>query len=223
MRWILRFEEQFTIARLRNDISLTENWCHSICRKGDTPAHLLRYGVSVVEPFYSPRASAFFENDDIENYLKVFYHQLASGVSHRTLTPAENRYGVWNLPWADSEYHKMLLRMLVFEQGDTLCLLKAVPRRWLEQGKQIHVKNQPTSFGTLSFSVSSKLQDGIIELTLEPPGRRCPKEITIRFRHPAQKPINNVKIDGVKWEHFEGDKVILNPPYNKTLKLQVYF
>jgi len=223
MRWILQFEEQFTVSRLRNDISLTENWCHSICRKGDTPAHLLRYGVSVVEPFYSPRASAFFDNDDIENYLKVFYHQLASGVSHRTLTPAENRYGVWHLPWADGEYHKMLLRMLVFEQGDTLCLLKAIPRRWLEQGNRILVKNQPTSFGTLSFSVSSKLQDGIIEMTLEPPGRRCPKEITIRFRHPAQKPISSVKINGVKWEHFEGDKVILDAPYNKTLKLRVCF
>jgi hypothetical protein len=223
MRWILQFEEQFTVAPLRSDISLTENWCHSIRRKGDTPAHLLRCGVSVIEPFYSPRASAFFENDDIENYLKVFYHQLASGVSHRTLTPAENRYGVWNLPWADSEYHKMLLRMLVFEKGDTLCLLKAVPRRWLEQGNRILVKNQPTSFGTISFSTQSKLRDGIIEMTLEPPQQRCPKQIIIRFRHPDQKPVSGVKINDAKWERFEGDKVILNEPYDKTLKLQVYF
>ncbi len=223
MRWILRFEEKFTVAHLRNDISLTENWCHSICRKGNTPAHLLRYGVSVVEPFYSPRAAAFFENDDIENYLKVFYHQLASGVSHRTLTPAENRYGVWNLPWADSEYHRMLLRMLVFEQGDTLCLLKGIPRRWLERGNHIRVKNQPTSFGTLSFSLSSKLQDKLIEMTLAPPERRYPKEIKIRFRHPAQNLISNVKINGVKWEHFEKDTIILHAPYDKTLNLQVYF
>ena len=117
----------------------------------------------------------------------------------------------------------MLLRMLVFEQGDTLCLLKGVPRRWLEQGNRILVKNQPTSFGTLSFSLSSKLQDKLIEITLEPPERRYPKEITIRFRHPAQKPISSVRINGVKWEHFEGDKIILNAPYDKTLRMQIYF
>lgn len=223
MRWILQFEDDFTVAHLRSDISVNENWCYSICHKGDTPAHLLRYGVSVVEPFYSPRATAFFENDDIENYLKVFYHQLASGVSRRTLTPVENRYGVWNLPWADGEYHRMLLRMLVYEKGDTLCLLKAVPRRWLEHGKQIHVKNQPTSFGKLSFLLSSKLQDGFIEMTLEPPRRPGPKQITIRFRHPAQKPVKSVKINGEKWKHFEADTVILKEPFDKILKIRVYF
>lgn len=223
IRWILQFEEHYTLAHLRNEISLTENWCHSIRYKGDTPAHLLRHGVSVVEPFYAPRSAAFLENDDIQNYLNVFYHQLASAVSHRTLTPIENRYGVWGLPWADAEFHKMLLRMLVFEQADALYLLKAIPRRWLEAGKQIHVKNQPTSFGSMSFSVFSKLHDETIEMTLKPPQRSEPKKIAIRFRHPDQKLIRSVKINGVKWEHFEKDKVILHKPYDKVLKLQVFF
>lgn len=222
-RWILAFEEKFTVARLRSDISLTENWCFSIQHPGDHPAHLLRYGVSVVEPFYSPRSTLFLETDDIENYIKVFYHQLAAGLSHHTLTTAENRYGVWGLAWADAEFHRMLLRMLVIEQEDSLCLLKAIPRCWLEDGKIIEVKNQPTSFGVLNFSVLSKLQNDIIEMDLEPPVRSVPKKITVRFHHPAQRDIRKVHINGVPREHFEKDMVVLDGPYEKKLNLQIYF
>ncbi|NQU84346.1 MAG: hypothetical protein HQ541_01165, partial [Mariniphaga sp.] len=195
IKWILQFENQYTVANLQNEISLTENWVHSIKNEGDTPAHLLLNGVSTVEPFYAPRTAAFIANDDVDRYLEVFYNQLASAVSHRTLTPIENRYGVWNMPWADGEFHKMLLRMLVYEQDKNLVLMKAIPRRWLENGKQIQIKNQPTSFGKLSYSVSSQIEKGYIKMTLEPPKRTLPENLIIRFRHPEKKTIKKVLIN----------------------------
>lgn len=223
MRWILQFEEQYPVARLRNEISVTENWCHSIRYPGDRPAYLLRHGVSVIEPFYSPRATAFLDNDESERYLEVFYHQMASAVSQSTLTPVENRHGVWHLPWADGEFHTMLLRMLVYEQDDTLFLLRAIPRRWLEAGKEIHVQKQPTSFGVVGFAVSSELQEDRIEMNLRPPQQAAPKKIIIRFRHPDKKQIKEVIRNGKPWGYFEGDQVVLYPSYAKAIRLKVYF
>ncbi|MGW8315033.1 MAG: hypothetical protein ACWGNV_05485, partial [Bacteroidales bacterium] len=125
-RWIFQFESQYAVAMLDHPISLTENWVSSIKLEGDHPATLLQEGVSTVEPFYAPRSTLFLENDQIREYIHLFYHQLAAGVSHRNLAPCENRFGVWHMPWADGEFHRMLLRMLVDEEAESLILLRAI-------------------------------------------------------------------------------------------------
>jgi hypothetical protein len=221
--WILRFESEYPVAALAHPVSLTENWVKSIRLRGNVPAHLLHHGVSTVEPFYSPRSTLFLERDETGKYLEVFYHQLASGVSHRNLSPCENRYGVWHLPWADGEFHRMLLRMLVYEQGDTLILLKAIPRRWLEEGREIRVTRQPTGFGAIGFDVRSQPESGFIEMTLHGPGRPVPGGIRIRFRHPLGYPIARVELNGESTEDFSGEYLYLDHPVKGDTRIKVFF
>jgi hypothetical protein len=191
--------------------------------EGDVKAHLLHHGISTVEPFYSPRSTLFLENDCVEDYLNVFYNQLAAGVSHKNLSPCENRYGVWFLPWADAEYQRMLLRMLVYQQDDKLILLKAIPGCWLDNGEQIYVKNQPTEYGVISFQVRSNLKDGIIEMTLDKPEEPVPGGIDIRFRHPQGRKIRTVEIDGQSWDDFHDDYVYLKNRSEKIVRIKVCF
>lgn len=221
--WILNFESKYQIALLHNEISLTENWVHSIRNKGNVPAYLLHHSISTIEPFYSPRSTMFFKNDQIEEYVNLFYHQLAAGVSHKNLSPCENRYGVWFLPWADAEFHRMLLRMLVYQEGDKLILLKAIPRRWLNDGEQITVENQPTEYGVISFKIKSYLKKGFIEMTLEKPEKPVAGGIYIRFRHPQGNKIHAVEIDGETWDNFEEDYVYLKNSGKKIVRIKVLF
>ena len=221
--WILRFESGYPVAVLDHPISLSENWVASIRQAGAMPVHLLHHGISTVEPFYSPRSTLFLENDDIANYLDVFYNQLASGVSHRNLSPCENRYGVWHMPWADGEFHRMLLRMLVYRQKDHLVLLKAIPGRWLEEGNEIRVAKQPTEHGIIDFKVKSHLKDGYIEMILHTPEKPVPGGIHIRFRHPMGQPIVSVELDGESSDDFNEEYVYLNSPLKKTARLKVWY
>jgi hypothetical protein len=221
--WILRFEEKYTVANLANEISVNENWCFSIQQPGNVPVHILRNGISVIEPFYAPHATAYFYRDEIEKYLEIFYNQLAAAISHRTLTPIENRFGVWNLPWADAEYCKMLRRMLVQEKGSELFLLHALPRLWLSQGKTIRVQNLPTYFGSISFTVSSEIDHNKIRMNLNPPLRNKPETIYIRFRHPDNQEIKRVLVNKIVWEQFESNKIILKTLREKAIDLEIQY
>ena len=47
--------------------------------------------------------------------------------------------------------------MLWLEDGNALKLLPAVPRKWLEDGKKISLKNVASYFGSLDLELESKL------------------------------------------------------------------
>jgi len=222
-RWIYGFESKYQFALMGNTISLTENWVHSIRHEGNIPAYLLYHNVSTVEPFYSPRSTLFLENDQVVEYVNLFYHQLAAGVSHKNLSPCENRYGVWFLPWADAEFHRILLRMLVYQQDDKLVLLNAIPTSWLEDGKWISVENQPTKYGEISFNIKSNLKNGYLEVSLIKPEEPVPKGIDIRFRHPLGNKILAVEINGKDWEDFDREYVHLRSSPEKIESIKIYF
>jgi hypothetical protein len=222
VKYILDFEEKYTVAKLENEISVNENWCFSIQKPGDVPAHLLRNGISVVEPFYAPQATAYLHRGDIYKYLETFYNQIAAA-SGRTLTLVENRYGVWNLPWADAEYLKMLRRMIVEERGNDLWLLQAIPSRWLEHSKTIKVENLPTYFGSLSMNVKSEINDGRILINLEPPHRNPPEKIFIYIHHPYKKAIQDVNLNGNKYHIIDKNRITIDGRLNDSIKIIIHF
>ena len=108
-------------------------------------------------------------------------------------------------------------------QKAKLVLLKAIPRRWLETGERINVKNQPTEYGPLSFQVHSNLKDGFIEMTLDKPPELVPGGIDIRFRHPKGHKIVNVELDGATWDNFQDDHVYLTDFPERNVRIRVYF
>jgi hypothetical protein len=97
--------------------------------------------------------------------------------------------------------------MLIQEQeGDTLFLLAATPRKWLEEGNQIEVRRAPTYFGPLSMTVESCAATGTIRASIDMPQRSRPRALLVRLRHPAGKRMSAVKVNGVDWPLFEPDQ-----------------
>ena len=96
--------------------------------------------------------------------------------------------------------------MFVEERDDELWLGAAIPRYWLADGKICGIENARTYFGPMSVKYDSRVSQGQIEVTLEPPGRNPPKKITVRFRHPEGKKMTGCEIDGRPYNDFDPEK-----------------
>jgi hypothetical protein len=111
---------------------------------------------------------------------------------------------------ANSTYWLRL--MFIQERGDELWLGAAIPRYWLADGKTCGIEDARTYFGPMSVKYESKLSQGRIEVTLDPPRRNPPKKVTIRLRHPEGKKITRCEVNGQPYKNFDPEKewVILN-------------
>ncbi|HEY3132481.1 MAG TPA: hypothetical protein VGL91_23715 [Acidobacteriota bacterium] len=161
---------------------------------------------------------------DVERFLLGFYSRVAFGMSGHAYVASEGSPFVgyntrkggfvsadYSFPnsAANSETLSMLRSMLVLEElknnvetGD-IYLLKGVPRAWFQDGKEIEIKDAPTYFGNLSFSVRSKLSANSIAATITPPARDKYRNIIISFRHPGKVPIRRVRVNGVEHQDFD--------------------
>ncbi|UCD28422.1 MAG: hypothetical protein JSV03_15275 [Planctomycetota bacterium] len=96
--------------------------------------------------------------------------------------------------------------MFVHEQSEDLYLGKAIPRYWLKNGNNIGIDRATTYFGTMSLQINSRAAEGEIEAVVNPPTRNRPKNIYLRIRHPRQKPIQSVMLNGEKYDQFDVKK-----------------
>jgi hypothetical protein len=77
---------------------------------------------------------------------------------------------------------------------------------WLRDGQTVAIRNAQTYFGKLSYEIRSKAKEGRIEMSLDPPTRNAPSGIVVRFRHPEEKPIRSVSVNGKPWQVFDPAK-----------------
>lgn len=119
---------------------------------------------------------------------------------------------------------RMTKYMLVFEERDkdVLWLNRASPRRWLEDGKKIVVRNAPTRWGKISYCVESHAGTNHIsaEIDFAAPS---PKSLLIklRLRHPRGRKLSGVIVDGGKWRDMDQEKETVDIPCRGKKKIIV--
>jgi hypothetical protein len=95
---------------------------------------------------------------------------------------------------------------LVHEIRDTrtepfgLELAAATPRAWLAPGKTISVRAAPTSFGPLSYSLTS--EPGVVRVTVDVPSVSPIRRLWLRLRLPRAGRLTTVKLDGAPYKRF---------------------
>ena len=165
---------------------------------------------AINEPVYNLQGTVYLLRDEPKAAIRTFYSTMACAFSHSVFEPVEHRWGwgqYFGPPSTDGSWFELYRNMLVREQDDnTLLLLQATPRRWLEDGKQIRVERAPTYYGTLSLSVASRTSAGEIHATVEMPSRKRPQALLVRFRHPDAKRIREVVVNGRNWKTFDPQK-----------------
>jgi hypothetical protein len=83
-----------------------------------------------------------------------------------------------------------------------LQLAYATPRAWLEPGKTIAVRDLPTSFGAISFSMTSSVRTVHVSIDLTRVARR-PRAIGLRLRLPLGRRISRVRLHGRPFRRFD--------------------
>jgi len=74
--------------------------------------------------------------------------------------------------WVGAEYINAVRTLFVFEQGDQLILGAGIDPDWLKDGQTVVIKNFPTLFGVLSYTIQE--QNGSLQINIsgnaQPPG-----------------------------------------------------
>ncbi|MCB0666633.1 MAG: hypothetical protein KDC80_12445, partial [Saprospiraceae bacterium] len=168
------------------------------------------------EPVYVPQATAYLLRDEPEAVIRSFYSLLACGFSNGQMTPLEHRWAhpqYYSPPSTDGAWFEIYRKMLINEMGsDILFIGQAIPRSWLESSKKIQVKNAPTYFGKVSFSLEGESAKNEIVATITLSPGNAPQELWIRLRHPAKKQIRSVMVNGQPWKNYDLQKEIIRIP-----------
>jgi hypothetical protein len=181
------------------------------------------------EPVYNQHATVYLLRDEPKPVIRAFYSMMACAFSHSVLEPVEHRWGwgqYFGPPSTDGAWFELYRHMLIHERDDdTLLLLQATPRGWLEDGKRIHVERAPTYYGPLSMEVESHASSGKLRATVGMPSRKSPAALLVRFRHPWSQPMRSVLVNGQNWTDFDASKewVRIPRPGEWPLRIVVHY
>jgi hypothetical protein len=160
------------------------------------------------EPVYNPQATVYLRRDEPEAAIRAFYSMMACAFSHHQLTPLEHRWA-WGQyympPSTDGAWFELYRNLLLNELSgdDTLFIGQAVPRAWLADGKRIEVERAPTWFGPVNLRLESAVAAGRISAQIEFLDARRPQTLLVRLRHPEQKPLRALTVNGAEWKDFD--------------------
>jgi hypothetical protein len=155
----------------------------------------------------------YFYRDDIKQFLRAYFNPFAAGFDHTLKMfcehplPELGYFAGEEFKTSDEAQSSYWLRlMFVAELDGALHLGRALPRYWLRDGETVAIRNAQTYFGPLTYEIRSKVKEGKIEMSLDPPTRNTPSGIVVRFRHPEDKPIRSVSVNGQAWQDFDPAK-----------------
>ncbi|MFC3798850.1 hypothetical protein [Cohnella sp. GCM10012308] len=142
--------------------------------------------VALSQPYYSVHPWIHLKRGETKPFLKAFYNGVAGLADRETYTFWEHYFHVSPHKTHEEGWFLMQCRwMLYLEEERTLRLLPGVPRAWLEQGKEISVREAASHFGHFSMDIRSDIAEGTITAHLVFDAERRPGKVKIRLPHPG--------------------------------------
>ena len=164
-------------------------------------------GFSKVQPYYTRIAELYAARDDVKPFIRSYFNAIASLLSRENLSFWEHFHnrGGWNKTHETGWFLSQSRIMLVQRRGDELWLAPFVTNQWMKSGMKVSVRNAPSRFGKVSYTITSAADSGRIEAVIEPPARHVPSRIVIRLRHPDGKRIQAVTVNGKPHTEFDAE------------------
>lgn len=150
--------------------------------------------VAFSQPYYSRHPISHLRRGEVKPFLKAYYDTVSGLADRQTYTFWEHYFGASPHKTHEEGWFLMDSRwMLYMERGAGIDLLPGIPRAYLENGKQIELRNVATYFGPLSLKVESALDQGLIHATIECAGDRKPVFVELRIPHPQGRKATRVE------------------------------
>lgn len=173
------------------------------------------------QPYYSVHNWCQAKLGMVKPFLNTYYTTVAATADRQTYSFWEHLYKM--TPHKTHEEANFLMdtrRMLYMENGDTLDVFKVIPRKWIQNGKEICMKNVNSYFGKLDIEMKSMLNDGIVNVDIEClDSKRLPSTVKVRIPHPEYQ--KAIKVEGGIYDP-ENETVIVNNFQGKAL-IRLYF
>jgi len=142
--------------------------------------------VALSQPYYSRHDWAHVARGEAKAFLKTYYNGFSGLADRETYTWWEHYHLVSPHKTHEEAWFLMQTRwMLILERGDTLYLLRAVPRAWMSNGKSVRFERMGSHFGPVSLAVESRLGDGVMTASYSLDAERRPGKLVLRLPHPA--------------------------------------
>lgn len=152
------------------------------------------------QPYYSRHNWIQLKLGLVKPFLKTYYNTFSALADRETYTFWEHLYHVAPHKTHEEAWFLMETRwMLYLENGDTLNLFSGIPRKWLEDGNTIRLKNVASYYGLLSTQVDSRLSEGIIVASIKCNSDNKPENVIFRLPHPGGK--KPVKVEGGNYDY----------------------
>jgi hypothetical protein len=113
-----------------------------------------------------------------------------------------------------AEYRTLLRTMLVREDGDSLHLLSVVSPNWIGAGKTISVRQAPTYFGKIGYTLTQPAEGDAV-LKLDQHFDRPPQAIVVHL--PWFVDLLDATVDGKSASSRGGDLSV--PPSSREIRL----
>lgn len=179
-----------------------------------------RFPTSGTDDVYDLNLARFLADNHQAGRLDVtLYGQLAAGMTPGTfvageaasVAPIDGAYDRSTyLPpnsTANAAFLETLRLTLVHEldgadgEPDGLELADATPRRWLEPGRTIAVRDLPTSFGPIAYAI--RVSADRVDVTLAVPRSPALRILRLALRLPGRRPLRAVTLDGEPYRRFD--------------------
>jgi len=185
-----------------------------------------RGGFAKVQPYYARNAEVCALRDDVRPFLRSYFNALSALLNEETLWLWEHFHnnGAWDKTHETGWFLCQTATMFAMERGEALWLAPMIPSRWLLDGQRVAVRNAPTRYGQVGYTITSSAAGGHIDAVIDPPNRAAPKRLVIRLRHPDGKPMRAVTINGKPWRDFDAARECVSlPPGKERMELRVEY
>ena len=183
-------------------------------------------GFNKCQPYYRRSVEMYAARDEIKAFIRGYFNTMPSLLSLENLSLWEHFHngGGWNKTHETGWFLAQTRIMLMQERGDELWMAPFVTRNWLKDGMTVRCQNAPTNFGRAGYLIKSAVESGVIEAVINPPTANPPSRIVLRLRHPDEKPIKSVTVNGKPHADFASKvETISLKPGSKQMALQVAY
>jgi hypothetical protein len=183
-------------------------------------------GFAKLQPYYCRIAEVHALRDDVKAFIRSYFNCIPSQLGRENLSFWEHFHnaGAWNKTHETGWFLCQTRTMFVTERGDELWLAPFVTDRWMKDGMKVSVRNAPTEFGPVGYTITSAAAKGYIEATVQLPPQCPAKKIVLRLRHPEGKPIRSVTLDDKPYTNFDPKaETITWTPQGDRVMIRAYY